>query len=61
MEYKKLPRRIRMTPVLAAEFVDLLHVFINQIDGDPRAVQFFDFRLIKRARAALAKAEGRDL
>lgn len=52
------PRPIRMTPVLAREFVDLVQVMLDQIDGDPRAVQFFDSRLIERCKVALQRVKG---
>ena len=42
----------------AAESVEMLQLMLDQIDGDPRAVQFFDLRLIERTKAVIAKACG---
>lgn len=37
-----------------AELVIVLKVFLDQIDSDPRASQWFDSRLVARANAALS-------
>lgn len=42
------------------ECVTALHLLLNDIDGDPTAEGLFDPRTIEKARAALAKAEGKD-
>jgi len=39
------------------ESVQVLRVMLDQIDGDPRALQFFDQRLIARARQAINKPD----
>lgn len=45
-----------MDPAIATELFEVLTVMLDQIEDDPRAVQFFDLRLIARARAAIDKA-----
>lgn len=41
------------------ELVQMLNVFIDCIDGDIMATQFFDSTFVKKAKQAIAKAEGK--
>jgi hypothetical protein len=41
------------------ELLQMLHVFIDQIDGDIMATQFFDSTFVNKAKQAIAEAEGR--
>lgn len=42
------------------ELLTDLKVFLDAVDGDPRASQFFDSTFFKKVKADITKAEGRD-
>ena len=44
---------------LERELFQLLLVFVDQVDDDPRAGQWFDSRLLDRAKKLLAENKGK--
>lgn len=43
----------------APDLLDVLGYIMAEWDSDPRSTQCFDAAIIRKARAAIAKAEGR--